>query len=140
MAIDTQKITNPTTVNTDLITMTEPAVAQLRQLISEQEGASTQLGLRVFVYPGGCSGMSYGMAFADQPADDDYTITVSGLNLYVDEMSSQYVAGATIDFEESLMGGGFRILNPNAVRSCGCGHSFDTGADADSARGCGCGH
>jgi len=140
MAIDTQKITNPTTVNTDLITMTEPAVAQLRQLISEQEGASPQLGLRVFVYPGGCSGMSYGMAFEDQPADDDYTITVNGLNLYVDEMSSQYVAGATIDFEESLMGGGFRILNPNAVRSCGCGHSFDTGADADSARGCGCGH
>jgi len=140
MAIDTQKITNPTTVNTDLVTMTEPAVAQLRQLISEQEGASPLLGLRVFVYPGGCSGMSYGMAFEDQPADDDYTITVSGLNLYVDEMSSQYVAGATIDFEESLMGGGFRILNPNAVRSCGCGHSFDTGADADSARGCGCGH
>jgi len=140
MAVDNEIIVNKTTVNTDLIAMTEPAVMQLRQLISEQEGASPQLGLRVFVYPGGCSGMSYGMAFEDQPADDDFTIDVSGLKIYVDEMSSQYVAGATIDFEDSLMGGGFRILNPNAVRSCGCGHSFDTGADADSARGCGCGH
>ena len=137
MAID-QKTLASVTANTDLITMTEPAVAQLRDIISQQEGASEKLGLRVFVYPGGCSGMSYGMAFEDQPGDDDFTINIEGLKLYVDEMSSQYVSGATIDFEESLMGGGFRILNPNAVRSCGCGHSFDTGSDADSARGCGC--
>jgi len=142
MAIDQEVFTKtkPETANTDLITMTEPAVAQLRELISQQKGASPDLGLRVFVYPGGCSGMSYGMAFEDQPADDDLTVTVNGLKLYVDEMSTQYIAGATIDYEDSLMGGGFRILNPNAVRSCGCGHSFDTGSDADSARGCGCGH
>src|SRR5687768_9750164 len=111
MAIDQKVITNTETANTDLVTMSESAVAQLSQLISQQEGASPHLGLRVFVYPGGCSGMSYGMAFEDQPAEDDTTITVSGLKLYVDEMSSQYIAGATIDYEESLMGGGFRILN-----------------------------
>jgi iron-sulfur cluster assembly protein len=140
MAIDQKVFTKPETANTDLINMTETAVAQLRELITQQEGASPALGLRVFVYPGGCSGMSYGMAFEDQPAEDDLTIQVSGLNLYVDEMSTQYIAGATIDYEDSLMGGGFRILNPNAVRSCGCGHSFDTGADAGNARGCGCGH
>jgi iron-sulfur cluster assembly protein len=140
MAIDQKVFTKPETANTDLINMTETAVAQLRELITQQEGASPDLGLRVFVYPGGCSGMSYGMAFEDQPAEDDLTIAVSGLKLYVDEMSTQYISGATIDYEDSLMGGGFRILNPNAVRSCGCGHSFDTGADADSARGCGCGH
>ena len=138
MAIDTQKITNTQTANTDLISMSDAAVAQLRELISQQEGASPDLGLRVFVYPGGCSGMSYGMAFEDQPAEDDLTLDVQGLKLYVDEMSSQYIAGAQIDYEDSLMGGGFRILNPNAVRSCGCGHSFDTGADASTARGCGC--
>jgi iron-sulfur cluster assembly protein len=138
MAIDQKVITNTETANTDLITMSDTAVAQLSQLISQQEGASPDLGLRVFVYPGGCSGMSYGMAFEDQPAEDDTTINVRGLKLYVDEMSSQYIAGATIDYEDSLMGGGFRILNPNAVRSCGCGHSFDTGSDAESARGCGC--
>lgn len=137
MAIDTAKISAPT-VNTDLVSMSDAAVVQLRELISQQEGASPDLGLRVFVYPGGCSGMSYGMAFEDQPAEDDFTLDVQGLKIYVDETSSQYISGAQIDYEDSLMGGGFRILNPNAVRSCGCGHSFDTGADASNARGCGC--
>lgn len=139
MAIDQKAITESKTTNTDLISMSDAAVAQLRELISQQEGAGPQLGLRVFVYPGGCSGMSYGMAFEDQPAEDDMALEFQGLKLYVDDMSSQYIAGAQIDYEDSLMGGGFRILNPNAVRSCGCGHSFDTGADASSARGCGCG-
>src|SRR6266550_3193776 len=132
MAIDQKSVTTATTestANTELISMSEPALAQLRELMGQQENASPDLGLRVFVYPGGCSGMSYGMAFEDQPAEDDFTINVDGLKLYVDETSTQYVSGATIDFEDSLMGGGFRILNPNAVRSCGCGHSFDTGAD-----------
>ena len=140
MAIDQKTITDTpaTTTSTELITMTDSAAAQLRTLIDQQEGASPDLGLRVFVYPGGCSGMSYGMAFEDQPAEDDLTLDVGGLKLYVDEMSSMYVAGSMIDYEDSLMGGGFRILNPNAVRSCGCGHSFDTGADGDTARGCGC--
>ncbi|MGA7733385.1 MAG: iron-sulfur cluster assembly accessory protein [Chloroflexia bacterium] len=140
MAIDQKQLveTQPETLSTDLVSMTPSAVEQLRELISQQEGTSPQIGLRVFVYPGGCSGMSYGMAFEDQPADDDFTIEVQGIKLYVDEMSAQYVGGSKIDYEDSLMGGGFRILNPNAVRSCGCGHSFDTGSDADSARGCGC--
>src|SRR5829696_5126481 len=110
MAVDNEVITGPDTRNTDMITMTEPAVMQLQELIGQQEGASPHLGLRVFVYPGGCSGMSYGMAFEDQPAEDDMTIVVSGVKLYVDEMSSQYIAGSVIDFEDSLMGGGFRIL------------------------------
>jgi iron-sulfur cluster assembly protein len=139
MAIDQKSLVTETeTANTELITMSESAVAQLRELISQQENPSPDLGLRVFVYPGGCSGMSYGMAFEDQPADDDFTVTVQGVKLYVDEMSAQYVSGAQIDYEDSLMGGGFRILNPNAVRSCSCGHSFDTGSDGDTARGCGC--
>ncbi len=137
MAIDTEKMISKT-ANTDLISMSPTAVSQLKELMGQQENASEQLGLRVFVYPGGCSGMSYGMAFEDQPAEDDYTIVVDGVKLYVDEMSASYVGGAQIDYEDSLMGGGFRILNPNAVRSCGCGHSFDTGADAENARGCGC--
>lgn len=137
MAIDTEKMTSKT-ANTDLVSMTPMAVMQLKELISQQEEASDKLGLRVFVYPGGCSGMSYGMAFEDQPADDDMTLNFEGVKLYVDEMSASYLGGAQIDFEDSLMGGGFRILNPNAVRTCGCGHSFDTGADGESARGCGC--
>jgi iron-sulfur cluster assembly protein len=139
MAIDQKSLTAETaTANTELITMSESALAQLRDLIGQQENPSPDLGLRVFVYPGGCSGMSYGMAFEDQPADDDFTVNVQDVKLYVDEMSAQYVSGAQIDYEDSLMGGGFRILNPNAVRSCSCGHSFDTGSDSDTARGCGC--
>src|SRR5437773_10315252 len=113
MAIDQKAITGTKTVNTDLISMSDAAVAQLRELISQQDGAGPELGLRVFVYPGGCSGMSYGMAFEDQPADDDMTIQVQGLKLYVDDMSSQYSAGAEMDHEDSLIGGGFRSLNPN---------------------------
>jgi iron-sulfur cluster assembly protein len=84
MAIDTNQIASKTQ-NTDLITMSDSAVSHLRELISQQENPSPNLGLRVFVYPGGCSGMSYGMAFEDQPADDDMTIEVQGVKLYVDE-------------------------------------------------------
>ena len=123
---------------TRLITMSDVAVAQLRTLLQQQE--DPDLGLRVFVYPGGCSGMSYGMAFENEVTGEDSILDYEGLKLIVDENSAYYLKGAQIDFEDSLMGGGFRIFNPNAVRSCGCGHSFDTGEDAGYARACGCGH
>src|SRR5215213_9264928 len=119
-----------------LVTMSTLAVEQLRNLLTQQD--NPELALRVFVYPGGCSGMSYGMAFEDEFADDDTIFMQDGLRLVVDENSAYYLQGAQIDFEDSLMGGGFRIFNPNAVRSCGCGHSFDTGEDAGNARACGC--
>ena len=120
-----------------LVTMSTLAVEQLRNLLTQQD--NPELALRVFVYPGGCSGMSYGMAFEDEFADDDTIFMQDGLRLVVDENSAYYLQGAQIDFEDSLMGGGFRIFNPNAVRSCGCGHSFDTGEDQGYARACGCG-
>jgi iron-sulfur cluster assembly protein len=123
---------------TRLITMSDVAVQQLRQLLGQQDDPN--LGLRVFVYPGGCSGMSYGMAFENEVSAEDSILDYEGLKLIVDENSAYYLNGAQIDFEDSLMGGGFRIFNPNAVRSCGCGHSFDTGEDAGYARACGCGH
>src|SRR3954468_13647285 len=126
-----------TETETPVIAMSEVATQQLRTLL-EQQG-NPNLGLRVFVYPGGCSGMSYGMAFEEEVADDDMIFVENGLRLIVDENSAYYLKGAEIDYEDSLMGGGFRIFNPNAVRSCGCGHSFDTGEDAGYARACGCG-
>ena len=120
-----------------MITLTESAAIELRRLVAGQEKAAA---LRVFVSPGGCSGMSYGMAFEDEiNADEDMVFDNSGLRLIVDENSAYYLKGAQIDYEDSLMGGGFRIFNPNAVRSCGCGHSFDTGEEAGYARACGCG-
>jgi iron-sulfur cluster assembly protein len=126
-----------TETETPVIAMSEVATQQLRTLL-EQQG-NPDLGLRVFVYPGGCSGMSYGMAFEDEINEEDMVFDNAGLKLIVDENSVHYLKGAQIDFEDSLMGGGFRIFNPNAVRSCGCGHSFDTGEEAGYARACGCG-
>ena len=126
-----------TETETPVIAMSEVATQQLRTLL-EQQG-NPDLGLRVFVYPGGCSGMSYGMAFEDEINEEDKVFDNAGLKLIVDENSIHYLQGAQIDYEDSLMGGGFRIFNPNAVRSCGCGHSFDTGEEAGYASSCGCG-
>jgi iron-sulfur cluster assembly protein len=76
------------------------------------------------------------MAFEDTPGEDDYVIEQDGVRLVVDEISAIYLRGAEIDYIDSLMGGGFTVYNPNAVRTCACGHSFDTGNNADTARRC----
>ena len=103
-------------------------------LVADQE--KTDLALRVFVSPGGCSGMSYGMAFDDTAQDGDHQVEQDGVKVWLDEMSALYLGGSEIDYVDKLMGGGFTINNPNAVKSCACGHSFDTGQDAESARPC----
>jgi iron-sulfur cluster assembly protein len=120
---------------TQLVTITDAALTQLKDLLAKQ--GLPQLGLRVFVQPGGCSGMSYGMGFEDHAEEGDAITEVSGVRLFVDPMSARYIKGAEIDFVDSLMGGGFTVHNPNAVSSCSCGHSFDTGGDGGSARACG---
>ena len=117
-----------------MITLTEQAEQELRRLIAQQDQQSVTL--RVFVTPGGCSGMSYGMAFDDELQEGYEVIEQEGVRICVDEMSAMYLAGSEIDFVDQLMGGGFAIHNPNAVKSCACGHSFDTGADSASARSC----
>src|SRR5205823_916630 len=116
------------------------AVSKIKGLLVERN--LTEAGLRVFVAGGGCSGMQYGMAFESNPQVTDRIVEIDGVRLIVDPVSLPYIAGARIDFVESLMGGGFRIENPNAVSSCGCGSSFRTsgGADASSeGDSCGCG-
>jgi iron-sulfur cluster assembly protein len=117
-----------------MITITDVAANELRRLLAQQENPNT--ALRVFVSPGGCSGMSYGMAFDDEEQEGDELIETDGVRVAVDEMSAMYLSGSEIDYVDQLMGGGFTIHNPNAVRSCACGHSFDTGNDAGSARSC----
>ena len=117
-----------------MITMTEQAERELRRLLEQPDYSS--MALRVFVSPGGCSGMSYGMAFDQEPQEGDEVIEREGVRVWVDEMSSMYLQGSEIDFVNQLMGGGFTVHNPNAVRSCACGHSFDTGSDAETARSC----
>ena len=120
--------------DTQLISISDSALTQLRDLLQKQ--GRPEMGLRVFVQPGGCSGMSYGMGFEDRPEEGDAISEVGGVRLFVDSVSARYIKGAEIDFVDSLMGGGFTVHNPNAVSSCSCGSSFDTGGDAGTARGC----
>jgi iron-sulfur cluster assembly protein len=120
------------------VTLTTEALSQLRTLLARENNPG--LALRVFVSGGGCSGLQYGMAFDDVVRPMDEVVEQDGVRVLVDEMSAPYIRGSEIDYVDSLMGAGFTVHNPNAVRSCSCGHSFDTGDDAGNARACGCGH
>lgn len=120
-----------------MLTITDEAVAQLRNFLAEQ--GTPDYALRVFVAPGGCSGLQYGMSVEEVADEGDTVIETKGVRLLVDEFSAMYIAGSEIDFVNSLMGGGFTVHNPNAVTGCACGHSFDTGMNQATAQGCGCG-
>ena len=123
-----------------MLMVSEVASGRLQQMMREKE--LDGYGLRVFVAGGGCSGLQYGMTFDDETRDGDSEFYAGGLRVIVDPISAGYLQGASIDFVDSLMGGGFKIDNPNAVSSCGCGHSFRTasGGDEDAApSGGGCG-
>jgi iron-sulfur cluster assembly protein len=118
-----------------MLTVSEAALQQLQSLVQQE---SAPVGLRVFVQPGGCSGFSYGMGLDENPPrTDDEIVEMSGLKVYVDAFSAQYLDGAEIDYVDAMMGGGFTINNPNAVKTCGCGHSFQTADAAGEARACG---
>jgi iron-sulfur cluster assembly protein len=125
-----------------MVTLSERAAAEIKGIMDQNGGAFA--GVRVFVAGGGCSGLSYGMQIADEPATaDDLVFEAGGVKVIVDMGSHQYLDGASIDFDDSLQGGGFKINNPNAVKSCGCGSSFATEEAAEGAEtqggGCGCG-
>jgi len=111
-----------------MLNMTDAASRKLGEIIAGH--TQPTVGLRVFVQKGGCSGYSYGMALAERIEDGDWVGEFGGVKVLVDPASAPVLAGVRIDYVESLQGSGFSISNPNAVRSCGCGNSFDT---ADSA-------
>ncbi len=121
-----------------MLSITPEAVEQLKRFLDEQ--GTPDYALRVFVAPGGCSGLQYGMTIEESVEDGDELIEMSGVRMIVDNFSAMYLGGAEVDFVNSLMGGGFTIRNPNAVASCSCGHSFDAGGNEPTAHGCGCGH
>lgn len=126
-------------VKEGVLSLTPTAAHMIHNLLTSK--GMPDHGLRVFVQGGGCSGLSYGMAFEDQAEVGDEIIEENGVKVYVDQISAMYLQGAVIDYVESLMGGGFKIENPNAVSSCGCGHSFRTasaGAAPEAGGGCGC--
>lgn len=118
------------------VTLTEGAAEQILGLL-EREGKK-DAALRVFVQGGGCSGLNYGMAIDDSVEEGDFVFQSHGVKVVVDPLSINYIRGASVDYVEDMMGGGFKIDNPNAVRSCGCGSSFST-EDAPEAGGGGCG-
>jgi iron-sulfur cluster assembly protein len=126
----------------EAVSLTSGAAAKLREVMDSKGLA--EAGLRVFVSGGGCSGLQYGMAFETAGENDDHIFETEGVKIFVDPVSISYLQGATVDYEESLMGGGFKIENPNAQQSCGCGHSFKTqdagAASGGGGGGCGCSH
>jgi iron-sulfur cluster assembly protein len=122
---------------TAIVSLTPEASVKVRELL-DAEG-NLELGLRIFVAGGGCSGLQYGMTL-DETQDGDAVFEVEGVRVLIDEMSADYISGSEVDYVDSLMGAGFTVNNPNAVSTCGCGHSFKTAGDSGQARGCACGH
>ena len=104
------------------LVFTDAAAGKVRELIAEE--GNPELKLRVYISGGGCSGFQYGFTFDEARAEDDFAVDKSGVTLLVDPLSLQYLAGAEIDYAESLTGAQFVIRNPNAKTTCGCGSSF----------------
>ena len=107
-----------------MLTLTEAASRKLAEIMSKQ--AEPVAGLRVFVEKGGCSGFSYGMSLAQEVGAGDWVGEFGGVKVLVDPQSAPVLNGVQIDFVETLQESGFSIRNPNAIRSCGCGNSFET--------------
>ncbi len=116
------------------INITDKAAEKAKALLEARE--LPEGALRVFVAGGGCSGYQYGMALARSSEDDDIIIELSGVRIVVDPESAQYLQGAEIDYVDDIMKSGFSIFNPNAVKSCACGSSFQTGDNSGQPRAC----
>jgi iron-sulfur cluster assembly protein len=122
---------------TQSVTMTQPAANAVREVMTKKN--LDGYALRLFISGGGCSGYQYGLAFDSNIRSEDLVIETDGIKLIVDEVSIKYLQGATVDYVDGLTSSGFKIINPNAVSSCGCGQSFNS-AEGDSGNSCaGCG-
>jgi iron-sulfur cluster insertion protein len=108
---------------TEGVRLTESA-AEMAKVARQREGLGADHGLRVAVVGGGCSGFQYSLSFDAQPRPDDTVIEQHGVRLFVDATSAPYLKGMIIDYVSGLHGAGFKFINPNATRTCGCGSSF----------------
>jgi len=123
-----------TTAATPLVTVSSQAAAKIKAILQEQ--GTPEAALRVIVAGGGCSGFQYLMTLEETPREDDVLLEVEGVKVVIDPQSAPYMAGASIDYVDGLMKSGFTIDNPNAVSSCACGSSFNTGDGGGQARAC----
>lgn len=112
-----------TMMEKDEIQVTSKAVSQIKKIM-EENNITSDLGLRIGVKGGGCSGMTYTMGFDEQKFDTDKIIEKDGVKLFIDGKSLFYLTGTELDFSDGLNGKGFVFNNPNAKKSCGCGNSF----------------
>lgn len=131
---DPQTQTEAPIEGSPLVVLSDSAAGKLRELVEAEQNPA--IGLRVYVYSGGCSGFRYGMMLEDQPSAEDITVESKGIKVYVDQQSTQYLTGSEIDYLDTLMGAGFTVNNPNAVSGCGCGSSFRTAESAGQAGAC----
>jgi iron-sulfur cluster assembly protein len=123
-----------TQIQADKITVTQNAADAIRDMIDKRNLENH--ALRVYISGGGCSGQQYGMALESETRASDFVSEQYGVKVVIDDVSLGYLDGAKIDYVEDVMGSGFKIENPAATSSCGCGHSFRTDgqeAPADAA-------
>lgn len=106
-----------------MVTVTDYAAKKIKSMLDEQ--GHPEYGLRVGIAGGGCSGFQYKMAFEEREDEMDQVVEENGVKIFVDAKSCLYLSGATLDFQDGLMGAGFKIDNPNARSTCGCGESFN---------------
>jgi iron-sulfur cluster assembly protein len=124
-----------------IVSLTPSAASKIRELMEQESDVAV---LRVAIEGGGCSGFQYGLGFDRGPVEGDHEFVCEGVRVVVDPFSAPYLSGAQVDYLETIQESGFKIDNPNAVASCGCGHSFQVAegeAPADAPPcGSGCSH
>jgi len=106
-----------------VVRLTENAAGHVKSLLTDQPDNAGK-ALRVYVEDGGCSGLQYGLTF-DEKRENDLIVDCFGVSVFIDPFSAGYLQGSVIDFSDALTGGGFKISNPKARQTCGCGKSFE---------------
>jgi len=127
------------TTQTKTVTLTERAAEKVRALMALEPAGEAEV-LRIAVQGGGCGGFEYALGFDRGAVDEDELLEFHGIQVVVDPASARYLRGARVDFVESLKESGFKIDNPNASGSCGCGHSFQVAEEGAGEHGSGCSH
>jgi iron-sulfur cluster assembly protein len=130
MTLSEEIITRP-------VSLTQPAADAVREVMTQKNLQG--YALRLYILGGGCSGFQYGLALDNNIRPEDFISETDGIKLIIDEVSIKYLQGATVDYVEGITSSGFKIINPNAVTSCNCGQSFNSGEGGTSGSCAGCG-